>query len=213
LREFWDKVRGDDLATRFARIFATNLWSDETSRSGTGSNLHATRILRAELPVALRRLGASSVLDAPCGDLAWMKHVDLDGIEYHGADIVPAIIESNRLLHGGRRRFSILDLTRDELPAADVLLCRDCLVHLSFANIRKVIANVARSPIRFLFMTSFPGRAQNEDIQDGDWRPLDFEAPPFGLPHPVLTLVEKCPEGNGGYADKSLVAWSVEELR
>ena len=164
-----------DLRERFERIYSTNLWSDAESRSGVGSNLDSTRVVRAELPAALRQLGARVLLDVPCGDFKWMQHVDLSGIEYIGGDIVPSIIEENRRLYAREsRRFVDLDLTRDALPDADVLLCRDCLVHLSYANIRAVLANIARSNIRLVLMTSFPGRRDNYDVADGDWRALDL---------------------------------------
>ena len=211
--------RADELAQlglqeRFDRIYATNLWSDPESRSGVGSTLESTRVLRAKLPVALRRLDARVLLDVPCGDFTWMEHVDLSGIEYLGGDIVPAIVAKNqRLFARESRRFMQLDLTRDALPDADVLLCRDCLVHLSYANIRAALANVARSNIRFLLMTSFPGRRDNYDVVDGDWRALDFEAPPFSFPEPVLSIVEECEEEGGAYADKALLAWPLTELR
>src|SRR2546423_911829 len=84
------------LEERFARIYATNLWSDPETRSGTGSNLDSTRVLRAELPKALRRLGVQVLLDAPCGDFTWMERVDLDDIQYIGGDIVSAVVEENR---------------------------------------------------------------------------------------------------------------------
>ena len=143
----------------------------------------------------------------------WMEHVDLTGIQYIGGDIVGSIVEQNQRLHGnGSRRFMRLDLTRDQLPGADVLLCRDCMVHLSYANIRAALANIARSKIRYLLMTSFPGRADNYDVTDGDWRALDFQASPFFFPEPVLTIVEECEEEEGSYADKSLVAWEVRDL-
>lgn len=201
------------LQERFERIYETNLWSDPESRSGAGSSLDSTRVLRAELPKALRELGTRVLLDVPCGDFTWMEQVDLSGIEYIGGDIVPSIIERNRRLHASKgRRFTELDLTRDALPDADVLLCRDALVHLSYANIRAVLANVAGSKIRFLLTTSFPGRGGNYDIADGDWRTLDFQAPPFSFPAPRLTIVEECEEEGGSYADKSLLAWQVDEL-
>jgi hypothetical protein len=178
-----------------------------------GSALDATRVLRAELPKALRELDVRVLLDVPCGDFTWMEHVDLGGISYIGGDIVPSIVEENKRLHeSASRRFALVDLTRDELPDADVLLCRDCLVHLSYANIRAVLANVARSNIRYVLMTSFPGRGGNRDVQDGDWRTLDFQAPPFSFPEPRLTIVEECEEEEGSYADKSLLAWRVAEL-
>jgi hypothetical protein len=201
------------LQERFERIYSTNLWSDPDSRSGAGSSLDSTRVVRAELPKALRQLEARVLLDVPCGDFKWMQHVDLSGIEYIGGDIVPSIIAENRRLHASAsRRFVELDLTRDVLPDADVLLCRDALVHLSYANIRAVLANVARSNIRFVLITSFPGRRDNYDVADGDWRPLDFQEPPFSLPEPRLTIVEQCEEEDGSYSDKSLLAWRVEDL-
>jgi hypothetical protein len=207
-------LEGLGLRERFEQIYATNLWADPDTRSGVGSSLDSTRVLRRELPNALRELGARVLLDAPCGDFAWMQHVDLTGVEYIGGDIVPAIVaEDQRKFGSDTRRFMTLDLTRDSLPDADVLLCRDCLVHLSYANIRAVFANIARSKIRYILMTSFPGRGDNRDVEDGDWRTLDFEAPPFTLPKPVLTIVEECEEEEGSYADKSLVAWKVSDLR
>jgi SAM-dependent methyltransferase len=202
------------LQERFERIYSTNLWSDPETRSGVGSSLDSTAVVRAELPNALRELDARVVLDVPCGDFMWMKRVDLTGIEYIGGDIVPSIVEENQRLHTTESRsFVHLDLTRDKLPDADVLLCRDCLVHLSYANIRAVFANIARSNIRYVLMTSFPGRGGNYDVVDGDWRTLDFQAPPFLLPEPRLTIVEQCEEEDGSYADKSLVAWRVDDLR
>jgi hypothetical protein len=201
------------LQERFERIYSTNLWSDPESRSGVGSTLESTSAVRAALPVALRQLEARVLLDVPCGDFTWMEHVDLTGIDYIGGDIVPSIIEQNRRLHAREaRRFLEIDLTRDVLPDADVLLCRDCLVHLSYGNIRAVLANIARSSIRFVLMTSFPGRGDNRDVVDGDWRTLDFQAPPFSFPEPVLTIVEECEEEGGSYADKSLLAWRVADL-
>ena len=198
---------------RFERIYSTNLWSDPESRSGVGSRLDSTRVLRAELPMALRQLEARVLLDVPCGDFTWMEHVDLTGIEYIGGDIVPSIVEQNQRLYASEsRRFARLDLTRDLLPSADVLLCRDCLVHLSYANIRAVLANIARSNIRFLLMTSFPGRRDNYDVADGDWRTLDFQAPPFSFPEPCLAIVENCEEEDGSYADKSLLAWRAQDV-
>ena len=202
------------LQERFERIYSTNLWSDPESRSGVGSTLDSTAVLRAELPAALRQLEARVLLDVPCGDFTWMERVDLSGIEYIGGDIVPSIVEANQRLHATESRsFVQLDLTRDKLPNADVLLCRDCLVHLSYANIRAVFANIARSNIRYVLMTSFPGRADNYDVVDGDWRALDFQAPPFSFPAPRLAIVEQCEEEDGSYADKSLLAWRVDDLR
>ena len=42
------------LQQRFERIYQSNLWSDPETRSGTGSSLDSTRVLREKLPHALR---------------------------------------------------------------------------------------------------------------------------------------------------------------
>ncbi|HEY8548808.1 MAG TPA: class I SAM-dependent methyltransferase [Vicinamibacterales bacterium] len=209
-----DRFRGLGLEEAFTRIYRTNLWGSEASRSGLGSQLDATQRLREAIPALLRRLEARSLLDAPCGDFAWMSQVVLGDIAYTGADIVPDLIARLRAEHGGPlRRFLHLDITRDPLPAADVVLCRDLLVHLSFANIRRVLENVVRSGARYFLTTTFTDHLVNEDIQDGDWRLLNLERPPVSLPPPLELLVEGCEEGGGGFSDKSLGLWSVDQLR
>ena len=71
------------------------------------------------LPALVKELGVRSLLDAPCGDFNWMRHVDLDGVEYTGGDVVPELVARNRELYGAAgRRFVTLDLTRDPLPPA-----------------------------------------------------------------------------------------------
>lgn len=203
-----------DLAGRFARIYETDLWAGPESRSGTGSGLAETARIRAELPGLLRRLHARRLLDVPCGDFHWMRHVDLHGVEYVGGDIVEAIVERNQALYEepGRRRFVRVDLTAGPLPEADVVLCRDCLVHLSYANIARAFAAVHASGARYLLTTTFPSYAENADAPDGDWRPLNLERPPFSLPAPLWSLVEGCDEEGGAYADKTLALWAVADI-
>ena len=202
------------LDQRFERIFRTNLWGAGHSRSGLGSERDATSDLRAALPAFLAHHKAQSLLDIPCGDFNWLSTLDLR-LPYTGADIVPAIVEANERTFGGPgsgRRFLRLDLTRDPLPYADVVLCRDCLVHLSFANIAHALANVRRSGARYLLTTTFLDHQENVDIEDGDWRILNLQRAPFNLPAPVDVLIEGCREGDGAYADKALGLWDVTSL-
>ena len=209
-----DELTGLPLDQRFEKIFQTNLWGAEDSRSGLGSELDATADLRAALPDFLERHRAASLLDIPCGDFNWMSTLGLQ-LPYTGADIVAAIVEANERRFGGagsRRRFVRLDLTRDPLPQADVVLCRDCLVHLSFENIFRAFNNVRRSGARYLLTTTFLDHEENVDIVDGDWRILNLEKAPFNLPAPVDVLIEGCREGDGAYSDKALGLWEAAAL-
>jgi SAM-dependent methyltransferase len=205
---------GLDLAERFELIYRTNLWGAETSQSGLGSELDATASLRRDLTRLLRSLNVTSILDLPCGDFAWMAQTDLSGIHYLGADIVPDIVAANaaRYTRASETGFRQLDLVSDPLPAADLILCRDCLVHLSFANIHRAIANVKRSGARWLLTTTFPDASRNRDIEDGDWRVLNFHHAPFLFPAPLTVINEGCTEAGGDYADKSLALWRVADL-
>jgi hypothetical protein len=105
-----------------------------------------------------------------------------------------------------------VDVINGPLPEADVILCRDCLVHFSFANILAAFRTIKASGAEYLLTTTFPSREANKDIVDGDWRPLNLEASPFLLPPPIELIVEGCTEEGGAYADKALAVWRTSDL-
>lgn len=112
-----------------------------------------------------------------------MKSVDLKGIEYTGADIVKDLVQQNREQYARDGvRFEALDLIADELPRVDMVLCRDCLVHFSFADIFLALENVCQSESDYLLATTFPATRDNRDIVTGEWRAISLEHAPFQLP-------------------------------
>jgi SAM-dependent methyltransferase len=166
--------------------------------------------VRHGLPGLLKNLGVTSLLDAPCGDGSWIQMLDWN-IRYVGVDIVPALIESLRC-QAGKGTFLLCDITKDPLPRADAVLCRDCFVHLSFDNINRAVRNFVASGADWLITTTFPEWRENVDCEDGDWRALNLELPPFGWGPPFYVLNERCNEGAGGWSDKSLAFWSLADL-
>jgi hypothetical protein len=208
-------LRGLPLRELFTHVYRTNLWGGSESVSGIGSAAAETERLRAEIPRLIAQLGVASLLDIPCGDFGWLSRADLGALRYVGADIVEELIERAAQVHarpGTNRRFVRLDLTRDPLPRVDLVLCRDCLVHLSYENIARAFANLKRSNSRYLLTTTFLDYEDNHDIVDGDWRPLNLVRDPFGLPEPLAVIIEGCIEGGGAYADKALGLWEVQSL-
>lgn len=206
----------DDRATRFQRIFEENRWGNDESVSGEGSNLARTAVVRAKLPALLRRHGVRSILDAPCGDFFWMKEVDLGDIAYIGIDIVADIVARDVELYAGpRRRFELCDLVEDALPQADLILCRDCLGHLSYEETSKAIANFRRSGATWLLTTTFTGPRENHDIVTGDWRAINLERAPYNFPPAVEVINEESDEVDeelGAFPDKSLGLWRLADL-
>jgi hypothetical protein len=205
---------GLDLAQRFARIHDTNLWGAAESISGLGSELDATAVLRAGLPALFKRLGIQSLLDAPCGDAGWINHVDL-GVRIIGVDIVSALIgrlQARAAAGEIKGEYQLADITRDALPRCDAILCRDCLVHLSFANVERAVANFRASGAVWLIATTFPEWQTNHDCEDGDWRALNFERAPFHWGPPAELVNENCLEAGGGWRDKSLGVWRLSSV-
>jgi len=197
----------------FREAFQSNLWSAEC-RSGPGSTPDQTIAISRAIPDLCRRLQVRRLLDVPCGDFSWMAAVGLQGISYVGADLLPEIVEQNRRRYAAAdRTFIRLDLVRSALPASDLILCRDCLVHLSNADALAALENIARTATSWLLTTSFPLEPVNIDIVTGDWRPIDLTKPPFDLPQPVELINEECTEQDGAFSDKSLGLWPASALR
>ncbi|MEX0618457.1 MAG: class I SAM-dependent methyltransferase [Pseudohongiellaceae bacterium] len=195
----------------FTYIYNSNKWGDQHSRSGKGSNLARTEQTRRELPRLLTELGVHTLLDIPCGDFFWMKEIDLPVTRYIGGDIVKELVADNNRLYGtGSRRFEHLDLLRDPLPAADLVLCRECLVHLAFADIHKAISNIKASGNPYLMVTHFPQIRANRDIVTGKHRALNMTLPPFNWPLPCKDMLEY-PTGRKA-GNKHLSTWRTADI-
>lgn len=197
----------------FVEIYHANAWGSAESVSGPGSTRERAEAFRHELVAALEDLGTRVLLDAPCGDFNWIAPV-ADTVErYIGVDIVPELIEQHRRRYEtSRRRFLHLDLTRGRLPEADVVLCRDGLVHLSHDDIWRALSNLRRSGSRYLIATTFLGERGNEEIETGGWRPVNLQRAPFHFPEPLRLIDEKCLHTGGIYADKRLGVWRLVEV-
>ena len=189
--ELWegDEYRSDREET-FTTIFDENRWGSDESVSGDGSTLDQTIILRKVLPDLLRRVGAKTLLDAPCGDFNWMRRMVLpNGVTYVGGEIVQPLVDRLKTTFASDQRdFIKLDIVDDDLPDADIWLCRDVLFHLSNAEIVAVLANFARSDVRFILTTTYPFAEQNRDIRSGGFRFINLMKPPFSLPSPQFQL-------------------------
>jgi hypothetical protein len=204
----------------FFDFYEENRWGSEESISGRGSAIEQTKGLIEQtkglieqLPKIFKTLEIRSMLDLPCGDFNWMQDLLVDEINYLGGDIVKAIVlENTKKYQTDNISFKHIDLLSDSLPCADAILCRDCLVHFSYADINQAINNMAKTHAKYLITTSFIKRPNNSDIVLGNWRPLNLMAAPFNFPPPVHVLIEGCTESEGAYDDKALCVWKIEDL-
>ena len=172
----------------FTRIHDEHIWGG-VSKSGTGSDISQTGVVRAELPKLLKRLGVTSILDIPCGDLHWISRVVFDpNMKYIGADIVPRLIEENRQRNIPNAEFEVLDIVVDLLPRTDLVFVRDLFGHLADDEIQKALNNVRVSGAEYLVATTFPRITKNTDIMTGGWRRINMDL--YGL-KAVMYMDEK----------------------
>jgi hypothetical protein len=193
----------------FLDIYNTNYWRDQESRSGTGSSIVKTRKLAQNLPILFEKFNIKSILDIPCGDFNWMRIVDLSNIDYVGADLVTEIVNDNKLKYP-KKQFIELDLIDGQLPYADLILIRDCLVHFPNDLVFKSLYNICLSDCKYMLVTTFPDHVNIKDIEMGKWRALNLEAEPFNFPKPIFIINEGLV---GDAYDKSMALWTVEEIR
>jgi SAM-dependent methyltransferase len=202
----------------FTDIYRKNSWGNGESVSGSGSNLTETASLRKNLEKLFKDIKVSSILDIPCGDFHWMSLVDKGSASYIGADIVEPLVKKNsdKYVAPGVE-FRRLDLVNDALPRADLVICRDCLVHLSFEDVLAALRNIVKSGSTYLIATTFPEHAVNTDIVTGRWRTLNMNAAPFNLPKPIMMLHEDSTEVDmetrERYDDKSLGLWQIADIQ
>jgi len=143
-----------------------------------------------------------------------MRATPLGVNKYIGVDIVEELIENNRREFGNQaHEFLCGNLALDECPCADMIFCCNCLVHLNYADVKKVLLNFKRSGTRYLLATTFPGRDKNVDLVGKDvWRTLNLQVEPFNYPPPLRLINEKCTEATGDFTDKSLGLWRLSDI-
>jgi hypothetical protein len=202
--------RGRPVKEVFQTIYRDNHWHDDESVSGPGSTIKITSSVRAAIPHLITKYEITSLLDIPCGDFNWMKEVNLGNTKYKGMDIVVELIEKNSSSYSNSNRaFDFADITSIDLPKSDLICCRDCFVHLSYADISKAITNIRRSGSRYLLITTFRGKS-NHDIVTGDWRPINLCAPPFNWQTPFEIILD---DEIGENRDKAMGLWRIIDLK
>jgi hypothetical protein len=200
----------------FTEIYNKNGWNGEESLSGKGSGTYNTQWLRPKLVELINSLKIDSILDAACGDFFWMSSIidNLNIKKYHGVDVVKSMIDelSNKYAENVKVTFSKANIIEDDLPKSDLIIARDCLVHLSFDSVKKAINNFIKSGSTYLLTTTFIEK-NNIDIPDGSWRPINFVLQPFNFPHPDFIIDEECKQEGTVWNDKSLGLWKMSTIK
>jgi SAM-dependent methyltransferase len=170
------------LTHTFNRIYAEGVWGkDVTGKgvSGSGSTLEITREYRGYVEDFMKRHAVNSVVDAGCGDWTFSSAMDWGRASYVGIDIASDVIAAVRKKYEKSNiTFQVGDIT-EELPAADLLISKDVLQHLSNELVHKFIKNnLRKGKYKWVILTNDRGSG-NPDVLSGGYRAIDLAAPPF----------------------------------
>lgn len=194
----------------FTKHYERRDWDEPESVSGRGSTLRSTESIRAVLPALFAEFGVRSVIDAGCGDFNWFRTLGVDLDRYLGIEVVEDLASLDQQLYGGDKcSFASLDIIHDKLPAADLILCRDCLVHLKNRQIVTALRNFRRSRSRYILATTYTSLHLNQEVSLGGWRPLNLELPPFNLGSPLRLISEGPFIEAPDLPDKCLGLWAL----
>ena len=188
-----------DLEKRFTEVYRQGLWGAQ--KSGPGSTVEATRARRRGIAALLGDIfppgSTLPLVDAACGDMAWMPLLleELAAekgcrLNYVGVDIVKDLIDRNAgaCESTGKIEYRFLhrDLTQSPPPRGDVIFCKDLVNHLVFDDIGRLLAGFNRSGSTWLLITSNEGhRNVNAEKMEGNAsRHINLETAPFHLPRP-----------------------------
>jgi len=214
VNKFTSKFINQNLTNKlvFNSIYKSNYWNKSKefdpniqSLSGPGSipNSIQTNHLLKELENFFRNNNVKKILDAPCGDCAWIsKFFDTD-INYTGIDIVNDLIKQNKLKYEKNNiKFYCRDISQiEQFDDYDFILMRDFFIHLPTETIKKILINLKNSKCKFFAFNNYEGVNLNKDIATGQHRKINVLEKPFNLNEPYHKILEL---KNYNFPDKDL---------
>lgn len=145
----------------FTDIYARKVWGHG---SGGGSDPERARPYCDFVMAYMKECSdLDRVLDIGCGDGRVARAIKWGSAEYVGVDAAQGF-----------------DALTDPLPAADLVLCKEVLQHLSNEQVGLLLKRTDHYPRRLF--TSITGEGTNVDIETGQSRPVDIMLPPFNRP-------------------------------
>ena len=173
------------------QIYEKHLWGGSESEFYSGEGSHLEELVQPYVKVVSDFLTSFpipiTVCDLGCGDFNVGKELVKYTKKYIGVDVVESLIKFNKEKFTAENlEFQCLDIAVDELPAADCVIVRQVLQHLSNKEVQNILQKL--SAYQYAIIT--------EHIPDGEFVPnidiisgqgirlkkqsgLDLLAPPF----------------------------------
>ncbi len=182
----WDEINIElhpkNITDIFTNIYNKNLWG--VHKSGFGNTFDYTVKYRELLKSFIHDNNIKTVLDVGSG--VWeFKHNEFDNTNYIGLDCVANIVKDNEQYVNENIKFIHGDIFNMELDKYDLVIVKDVLQHLSFANIIKLLS-LLKLVSKYILIVNDGNQNNTNDITDGDYRPLDCDKYPLSIYKPTL---------------------------
>ncbi len=159
--------------------------------------------LQSEVIALLHRFHVRRLVEVECSDFAWMQEIASHLELYTGVDRDFDVILRDRIEHAGpRRRFLVRDVSRDPVPRADIVLCRNVLDRLADVDLHRAIAAILRSGARYLLATAVGDDAE----RPGRLHPTALAS----IPAPVEAIGDAT---DGSRPTDRLALWDLDDIR
>lgn len=138
------------------QIYEAHLWGGASHDFYSGDGSHNTNILHPYLTAVSDFLKSSPkplvVCDLGCGDFNVGKHLTQYAQKYIAIDIVEDLINRNKNMYQEKNlEFHCLDIATQKLPAADCVILRQVLQHLSNDEIQQITNKL--KPYKYVLLT------------------------------------------------------------
>lgn len=165
--------------------------------SGPGSTIAACATIIERMPFWLELHSIKSIVDLGCGDFNWMSRIDLGDIEYDGYDIVSDVIRTALNHTASNIAFHHADILEMKIPKADLVICKDVLIHLPNDEALKLLQAIQSSGSRLLATTTCPAwdNRFRAGMNAGEFSPINLEGEPFFWSPPEDAI--EVPHGKG----------------
>jgi SAM-dependent methyltransferase len=173
----------------FQNIYDNFVWqsTNNESRSGMGSILSNTVLVRKALCSIIKNYKITKMLDIGCGDWNWMKEITNElPAEYIGLDTVPSVVLSNNEKYNDGKLISFIcdDSLSYLLKCADkefdLILIRHNLEHLPNNYNRQLLKELIRCAKYALITSAKQERPDtNGECRFGDYRPINLLQAPY----------------------------------
>jgi SAM-dependent methyltransferase len=175
------------------QIYAMHLWGGAQFDFYSGTGSYNPKIVNPYLKAVIAFFefhnNSLVICDLGCGDFNIGKHLVKYSKKYIAIDIVENLITRNKKLYkDDNLEFHCLDIAKESLPAADCLILRQVLQHLSNKDVENIIEKIAT--YKYIILTEHIPLGDfipNKDIISGQGIRLkqnsgvNIMEPPFNL--------------------------------